>query len=196
MTINVLFQEDASTFDTELKSSSTSQDVGFKTTTLNETVEFVGPSAGGASDYNRLINKPIINSIELKGSLTARDLGLANVYYDTMANWAKQPSLVTEEAAIYIYSDYASLVDGAGNVIPIAGIKIGDGTSYLIDMPFITDQLTAMLSRHIVNTNIHVTATEKELWNHKVSSYLVEGDLENLVLSKTQYVINGDIMRP
>ena len=63
-------------------------------------------------------------------------------------------------------------------------------------MPFITDQLTAMISRHIANNNIHVTATEKELWNHKVSSYLMEGDLENLVLSKTQYVINGDIMRP
>lgn len=196
MTINVLFQEDASTFDTELKSSSTSQDVGFKTTRLNEPVEFVGPSAGGTSDYNKLINKPIINSIELKGSLTARDLGLANVYYDTMANWAKQPTLITEEAAIYIYSDYGGLVDGAGNIIPIAGIKIGDGTSYLIDMPFITDQLTAMISRHIANNNIHVTAAEKELWNHKVSSYLVEGDLENLVLSKTQYVINGDIMRP
>lgn len=195
MTINVLFQDDSSTFDTELNSSSVKSDVGLKTTRLEGPVEFIRNDAGGTSDYNKLINKPTINSIELKGALTAHDLGLASVYYDTMANWAQQQSLVTEKAAIYVYSDYGSLVDGAGNVIPIAGIKIGDGSSYLIDMPFITDQLTNIIARHIANGSIHVTAQEKEMWNHKVSSYLISSDPENLVLSKTNYVINGDIMQ-
>lgn len=55
------------------------------------------------------------------------------IRYDTTANWDAQPQLTAEQGVIYIYSDYE--VDENNQLI--AGIKIGDGTSYLIDMPFV-----------------------------------------------------------
>lgn len=61
--------------------------------------------------------------------ITARRM----IRYDTTANWNAQVQLTAERGVIYIYSDHAVDEDGK----TVAGIKIGDGTSYLIDMPFI-----------------------------------------------------------
>lgn len=44
-------------------------------------------ASSGTNDYSDLINKPQINSIVLEGNLTAADLGLGRVYYDTKENW-------------------------------------------------------------------------------------------------------------
>lgn len=145
------------------------------------------------NDYNSLENRPQINSVTLEGNLTAQDLGFTNVYYDTKANWNAKPRIIAEKAAIYIYSDAGTIYDENDEPISVAGIKVGDGTSYLIDMPYITDEMAAMLLRHITNTEIHLTEEEKEFWNNKVTCFLDREDLENLIFSKTNYVINGDI---
>lgn len=145
-------------------------------------------------NYTTLYNKPTINSVELVGSLSAADLGLGLVYYDTTENWNSDTTKVAEKGAIYIYSDVASFTDDQGNTYPVAGLKIGDGTSYLIDMPFVNDSSAALVLDHISNNAVHVTQEEKNLWNHKVSSFLDGDDLENLVLSKTQFVEFGDVM--
>lgn len=55
------------------------------------------------------------------------------IRYDTTANWDAQVQLTAERGVVYIYSDHAVDEDGK----TVAGIKIGDGTSYLIDMPFV-----------------------------------------------------------
>lgn len=144
-------------------------------------------------DYNNLVNKPKINSIVLEGDLSARDLGLGQIYYDTKSNWNRQPSLIAERAAIYIYSDYQIIYDEVENPTYIAGVKIGDGSSYLIDMPFITDEMTKLLLSHISNTDVHLTAEEREFWNSKVSCYLDGNNIENLVFSKENYIIEGDV---
>ena len=184
MKINVIMQEENDEFHITPFDSKEHMNVCFGE------LNFVG----GVVDYNDLENKPSINSIVLQGALTAKDLGLASIYYDTTANWAKQMSLISEKGAVYIYSDYSGIIGPSGDIIPIAGIKIGDGSSYLLDIPFITDQLTSIIFRHIANNEMHITAQEREFWNHKVSSYLAgEDDLENLVLSKTNYVTEGDI---
>lgn len=151
-------------------------------------------SISGTTDYNELINKPIINSVVLEGSLTATDLGLASVYYDTKEAWNAQLTLIAERSAVYIYSNYATIDDGNGNLIDVAGVKIGDGTSYLIDMPFVGDATTEMLIMHIANKGIHVTPQEKEFWNHKVSAYMNRTDPECLELSKLYYELNGEIV--
>ena len=183
MKINVCMHEDDENIRLAIKTIEEKFGIDFSELYLLSTGE----------DYNVLLNKPTINSITLSGSLTARDLGLGNVYYDTTANWAKQGGLISEEAAIYIYSDYSYRIIGNGTRIPLAGIKIGDGTSYLLDLPFITDQATSLIASHLANTSIHVTQAEKNFWNNKVSSYLDGTDLENLVLSKTNYTTQGDI---
>ena len=84
-------------------------------------------------DYNPLINHPRINNIELIGNKTSADLGIPYVFYNTTEYWDTQSTLVAIEGAIYIYSDYKQ--DELGRYIP--GIKVGDGTTQLIDLPFI-----------------------------------------------------------
>ena len=145
------------------------------------------------TSYEQLTDKPIINQVELVGSLSLPELGLRAIYYDTTANWDAQVQLTSEEGAIYIYSDKFSYDDGSGNIVPLAGIKIGDGNAYLIDMPFVTDALTSIMLSHVSDTTAHITQQERAFWNNKVSSYMDSSAAETLVLSKTNYELEGEI---
>lgn len=97
------------------------------------------------------------------------------VLVDTKENWNSQSSLIAEENIVYVYSNQYER-DG----LNIPGFKIGDGTSYLIDMPFNDD----VMSRHILDTTRHITAEERAFWNNKITCYLNASDLEDLVLTK------------
>lgn len=187
MRINVLFREETETIKLQNKSVDDILNVSF-----GELTPITGKS--GTVDYNELENKPIINSVVLEGALTAKDLGLGRVFYDTKANWDTQPTLVAEEAAVYIYSDYMTIEDQAGNQTLVAGIKIGDGTSYLIDLPYISDAATYLITMHVSNTSVHVTPAEREFWNNKVSAYINHADAECLEISKRYYEVNGEII--
>lgn len=59
----------------------------------------------------------------------------AHIYYSNTAGWDGQPSLIAERGAIYVYSDHRTAVID-GNTVTIPGMKIGDGSTYLIDLPF------------------------------------------------------------
>ena len=83
-------------------------------------------------------------------------------YSNTVAGWATMPSLVAEQNAFYIYTD--ALEDEG---VPIPRIKIGDGTSYLVDLPFIN----ALEIEHINNAAIHVSTNDRTNWNGKVRVY-------------------------
>lgn len=133
-------------------------------------------------------NGPVMSSAVYAAILAAIDsiMGICSpVYYDTQQNWDSQTFLISERRAIYVYYDHAYLNDGHGNRYPVPAIKIGDGTSYLIDMPFVNDDVTVELARHINNTVIHVTQQEKDFWNNKVTCYLDETNIENLIFSKS-----------
>lgn len=99
------------------------------------------------------------------------------IFSDTTDGWNSQPHLIAVRNAIYVYTDYQQTQDGQGNTVFIPGLKIGDGTSYLIDMPFTDD----LMVQHMANGDIHVTLEEKAFWNSKVRAY--ESDDENLVLT-------------
>lgn len=142
------------------------------------------------NDYNNLANKPSINSITLEGALTAEDLGLGRIYYDISENWNAQANLIAERGVVYIYSDRDYVVDGSGNAIPVAGMKVGDGTSYLIDMPFTDDAIFSKLLYHINHQEVHVSEYDRIFWNNKVSTLFYNGEPENLVFSKTRFVID------
>ena len=185
MRLNVKFYEENETIKFTSVGDKDSFSVGFgNVETLTTTID----------DYNNLPNKPMINSVVLKGSLTAEDLGLGRVYYDTSDGWDVQSNLVTEAGAIYIYSDYYTIEDEVGNRIALAGIKIGDGSSYLIDAPFVSDYTTSMIIQHITDQSNHVSAADRVFWNNKVSAYADRTNAENLVLSKTSYELNGEII--
>ena len=138
----------------------------------------IAPSVqpGSYKDYNNLINKPQINGITLEGNITFEDLGLKEIYRDSTSNWNKQRDLIAEKACLYVYSDYDTIeVDGVTKEIP--GLKIGDGTTYLIDLPFVSDKIEQVLLNHIDDNNIHITESERETWNNKVTAYESGGTL-------------------
>ena len=134
------------------------------------------------ANYNNLINKPSINDVVIQGNLTLNQLNLQAIYYDSTLNWNNQPSLISERGSIYIYSD------SQDNEIP--NIKVGDGTTPLIDLPFITTSigrviliLTQDLNNHINSLDLHVTQEEKEFWNNKVRAYISTTNEEELILT-------------
>lgn len=112
--------------------------------------------------------------------MAMREAGLVHIYYDTTANWNMQSGMVSEEGAIYIYSDYYH--DDQGR--PIPGIRIGDGSAYLIDLPMSSQDLTDKFYDHINNHSIHVSAQDRLFWNNKVTSVVDATDVENLILTK------------
>lgn len=113
------------------------------------------------SDYQGTTTAVVTNG-------SAQDLPF---YYATTAEWDAQTTLVSELNGIYVYTDH-SVVDG--KYIP--GFKLGDGLAYVVDLPF----LDAVLTEHIGDTSIHVTADEKTFWNNKNRGF-VNG--ENLILT-------------
>lgn len=143
-------------------------------------------------NYEKLENKPSINDVILVGNKTSDDLGIISkaelsnilaameiytpkIYVDTMENWNSDPTIRTEEKTIYVYTDYQITTDGKY----VAGIKIGDGDAYLIDMPFIDTIPMA----HISNTAIHVSEEDRAFWNNKVRCYLSLENEGNLVFT-------------
>jgi len=97
------------------------------------------------------------------------------VHVATTAVWNSTPTIIAMAKHIYVYSDYAGL--------DVPGIKIGDGTTYLIDLPFVEGN-DSRLNEHIYNEIIHVTSAERAFWNNKVTCYISPVDSEQLVFSK------------
>lgn len=118
---------------------------------------------------NKAIHAAIASAVE------SLQLHRPEVYFDTKANWNAQNTLTGAQNTIYVYTDY--MQDGDGN--NIAGIKIGDGNAYLIDAPF----LDTIYYEHVNDTDIHITAEEREFWNNKVRCYYSLTDDETVVFT-------------
>lgn len=98
-----------------------------------------------------------------------------NILYDTEENWNSQIQLIAQRGVIYVYSDHAIYQDKE-----IPGIKIGDGSSYLIDMPFIDDKYAA----HVLDTIIHVSTDDRDYWGDKVTCNIDPLNRNILVFTK------------
>lgn len=97
-------------------------------------------------------------------------------YIASTETWDSQPELVAKKNVVYIYTDHH--IDKHGR--PVPGFKVGDGSSYLIDMPF-NDE---MMVEHIENNEIHITNEEREFWNNKVTTIISEVDNEELIFTR------------
>ena len=72
---------------------------------------------------------------------------------DTTLNWNKQPMFVPLKGEIIIYTDREQ--DSVGNLVP--GLKVGDGTTPAIDLPFVDAFLREKILTHLANQEIHIT---------------------------------------
>lgn len=100
----------------------------------------------------------------------------------TKQYWATQNKYIPPLNTIIVYTDEGQIEEGQ-NTISIPRIKIGDGNSYCVDLPFLGDELLKKIDDHINNNDIHVTLQEKTFWNNKINTNneVLE---ENLILTR------------
>lgn len=106
---------------------------------------------------------------------------------DTTENWnAVRGTFTPLRGEVIVYSDY--LVKPDRTRIP--NIKIGTGNAFVGDLPFVDEDTRTKLLAHIADTDVHVTASQKEFWNNKVNiddtSEVVNGVLDNETLIFTR----------
>ena len=83
-------------------------------------------------DYEKLDNLPKINHVTLIGDKSSEDLQF--IVSKTTEEWASTPTAMSFPNTIYVYTDYKEI--GPNQYAP--GFKIGDGTTYVADLPFVT----------------------------------------------------------
>lgn len=78
----------------------------------------------------------------------------------TTAEWVTLTSYIPKKGEICVWSDYR-VEDG----VKYAGIKVGDGLAYAVDLPFVGGEYADLLTEHIEDTVVHITAAERLFWN-------------------------------
>ena len=120
----------------------------------------------GRSGAQELVMNPVSALTMVLPTATG---GKVQVIVDTTANWATKTTYVPRTGEIIVYSD-RNVIGG----VNYPGVKIGDGTTYVVDLPFLGDdiagQIIGVMNNHIANNSIHVTPAEKEYWNNKLDS--------------------------
>lgn len=100
---------------------------------------------------------------------------------DTVDNWNANRSFIPLRGEIIVYTDYGKVYDELGNEVNIPWVKIGDGNAYLIDLPFVGDdvrfQILHALRNHTDDTEVHITQQEREFWNNKLNCKVSDGVL-------------------
>lgn len=107
------------------------------------------------------------------------------IYYsNSKENWDLNPNFLSEKNVLYIYTNYA-IINKDDKEIAIPGLKIGDGKSYLIDLPFVNNSsnFNEILIDHINNNIIHISAADRLFWNNKLNLTLREQE-QNLILNR------------
>lgn len=96
--------------------------------------------------------------------------------YNSTNYWnTKKKKYIPKRGTIIVYSDAGKDLDGN----PIPKIKIADGTTYVVDLPFINDTEEEII-KHVNDKTIHVTPEEKELWNSGIT--LSANDNEEMLI--------------
>lgn len=122
---------------------------------------YINENTGTWFEYNNKYKTFIDTGVIARGS--------SNIYMKTTQEWNDIPSLQAERATIYVYSDYKTIDDKL-----ISGIKIGDGKSFLKDLPFVNEFL--LVDDHPPEVKNYVSDEDRANWNSKVSCKL---DTEN-----------------
>lgn len=99
---------------------------------------------------------------------------------DTTANWNANLGFIPLRGEIIVYTDHGTVEDNQGNTVYVPGIKVGDGSAYLVDLPFVggdVDGVIQELRTHTSNNDIHITSAERTFWNNKLNFSIYGGNL-------------------
>ena len=90
---------------------------------------------------------------------------------------------IPEEGELIVVTDGFTIVDSiTGDITATPALKIGDGTTTVANLPYVTDYFAPtidLLVAHMNNHVIHITNEERVYWNHK-ASYTVDEETEVL----------------
>lgn len=131
---------------------------------ISDVAKQISVDFGGNGGINVSIQSPPYAEAEF-GSIYVVEAN-NKILYASTDTWNSQPQYLSKRGYVYIYSDWKK--DAVGR--DLAGIKIGDGNAYLIDLPFLDDMYFA----HIHDAIRHITPEEREFWNNKVRCYMDE----------------------
>lgn len=105
-------------------------------------------------------------------------------YSKTKEEWDSDITFLSEKNVLYIYSNFKIFSKNGQEEIYLPGLKIGDGKSYLIDLPFLNDfdnNIEKVLLDHISNNSIHISDQQRNFWNNKLNYELQN---ETLILNR------------
>ena len=103
------------------------------------------------------------------------DITGKNIMIGTTSEWQQHYNYIAPNGTILIYSDHGTLTQIINDqevtkIVP--GIKIADGSTPVIDTPFVGDDVIIPLKKELddhIHDNIrHITADERNFWNHKI----------------------------
>ena len=86
----------------------------------------------------------------------------------TTEYWNNATGYIPANGEIVIYSDYKQIESG-GETVYVPGIKIGSGNGYVQDLAFLGEADSRALLNHIMDINIHVSASNREKWDGKLN---------------------------
>ena len=124
--------------------------------------ELIIYSADGAHTFSRL---KVGDGTTPVTDLPFTRTNTSNIFFNTSEYWSTQGLTIPEKDTIMIYEDEVSLPSG----MKIPRMKIGDGKAYLVDLPFVGDDVLYKLNSHMSNKEIHITAAERAFWNDKLN---------------------------
>lgn len=169
--------------NTEAKAIATTEKAGIvkpdgTTITIDQdgTIHSVGggPEPGGTSDYNELSNKPQINNVELKGTLSLEDIGAVGFieFEDELAKKADVNNVYTK-----------AQIDA--NIIPSIGAKADKSyvDSQLQTKADINSVYTKDVVDELINNETALT-DNKLLGKADVGSVYTKGEVDSKVASK------------
>lgn len=117
-----------------------------------------------------------VGSILSGNSSIPKTLDRTAIHYDTTESWNSNITTIAQKGHLYIYSDYNTIELENGTIKYFPAVKIGDGSSYLIDMPFAISSVDhEILEQHINNSLLHVSTDDRSDWDSKVSA-AVDGE--------------------
>lgn len=117
---------------------------------------------GNASDHANLSAQATVVQ-RVTGALSMPSSGRKEVISATTEEWNSKPNYISVKDIIYVYTDH-NVISGE----PIPGIKVGDGVTYLIDLPFVTG-------------GCEVTQEQIDFWNNKVAIMIDPNDPECVI---------------
>lgn len=104
------------------------------------------------------------------------DITAKNIMIGTSAEWGQYYNYVAPRGTIIIYSDHGTVTATVNNqqvTKTVPGIKITDGSTPIVDLPFVGDDeiaaIHAELDDHINDNVRHITAAERTKWNNKIN---------------------------